>query len=258
MTAPALRVLESHALAYRRVWTGSIFSTFANPVMFLLAMGLGLGTLVDRGPVAQSLPGGTYLQFLAPGLLAAAAMQVAAFECTWPVMAGLKWRKTYHAALATPIRARDLVYGQLAWVTVRLLLTTAAFVAVMAVFGAARLPGGVAAVAPAVLTGVAFAAPITAFAAWLENEYGLSSLFRFGIVPMFLFSGTFFPVSQLPGWLQPVAVFTPLWHGVELSRALALGTSAAWPAALHVGYLALWVLAGTVAAVRAFERRLVR
>ncbi|MBA2529647.1 MAG: ABC transporter permease [Euzebyales bacterium] len=258
MAAPALRFMETQARVYRRTWKASAFTTFLNPVLFLLAMGMGLGTLVDRGDGAAGLGGLTYLQFLAPGLLAASAMQTAAGDSSFPVMAGVKWQKTYHAALATPISARDLVHGHLIWVLVRLLMTVTAFFVVMALFGAARLPGGAVAVLPAVLTGMAFAAPVTAFAVRLENDYHLSSLFRFGIVPLFLFSGTFFPISQLPGWLQPAAYVTPLWHGVELTRAAALGTAPAWPPILHAAYLAAWVAVGVGLAVRGFRRRLVR
>jgi len=257
MAAPALRFMETQARVYRRTWKASAFTTFLNPVLFLLAMGMGLGTLVDRGEAA-SLQGLSYLQFLAPGLLAATAMQTAAGDSSFPVMAGIKWQKTYYAALATPISARDLAFGHMAWVVVRLLMATVAFVVVMAVFGVARFPGVIVAILPATLTGMAFGAPITAFAARLDNDYHLSSLFRFGIVPLFLFSGTFFPIGQLPGWLQPVAYATPLWHGVELTRATALGTAPAFSPVLHVAYLLLWIGVGTVLAERNFRWRLLR
>lgn len=258
MTAPALRVVEGHLRTYRRTWKASVSTTFLNPVLFLLAMGVGLGTLVDRGDGAAALPGVSYLQFLAPGLLAATTMQQAAGDSSWPVMAGIKWQKTYLAALASPLTTRDLVSGHLAWGLLRLLFSAVIFVAVMIAFDAARLPGAVLAILPAVLTGMAFAAPVAAYSARLENDYGLSSLFRFGIVPMFLFSGTFFPITQLPGWMQPIAYVTPLWHGVELTRAVALSLSPRFPAVVHAAYLGLWVLAGSVAAARSFRRRLVR
>ncbi len=258
MVAPALRVMEVHARGYRRTWRSNVVTTFLNPVLFLLAMGMGLGTLVDRGGGPAALAGGDYLAFLAPGLLAATAMQTAAGDASFPVMAGMKWMKTYHAALATPVSARDLAHGLLAWTTVRLLMTTAVFTIVMAIFGALSLPRGLLAILPATLTGMAFAAPIAAYASGLENDYGLSSMFRFVIVPLFLFSGTFFPIGQLPDWIEPLAYLTPSWHGVELTRATALGTAPAWPAAVHVAYLVLWLAVGTVAVGRGFSRRLVR
>jgi lipooligosaccharide transport system permease protein len=108
----------------------------------------------------------------------------------------------------------------------------------------------------ALLTGLAFAAPITAVAARLENDAGFAGIQRFGIVPMFLFSGTFFPVSQLPAVFQWIAYATPLWHGVALARGLALGTLDGVAALLHVGYLALWIALGVALAVRSLRKRL--
>lgn len=256
MLPVALRVAEVNARSYRRTWKGSAVTTFLNPVLFLAAMGLGLGSLVDRDTSIRSLEGLSYIAFLAPGLLAATAMQTGASEASWPVMAGIKWTKTFHAALATPVGVGDLVGGHLAWVAVRLLMTSVAFVAVMAAFGAVSLSGGLLAIPPAVLTGMAFAAPVTAFTGFSDRETRLSSLFRFGIIPMFLFSGTFFPVAQLPDWLESVAHATPLWHGVELSRIAALGSHATFPAAAHVAYLLTWTAVGWYLSVVALRRRL--
>ncbi len=257
-TPPFLRVLEGEARVYRRVWRGSVISTFLNPVLFLAAMGLGLGRLVDERSGGSGLDGLTYLAFLAPGLLAATAMQTGAGDSSWPVMAGIKWRRTYEAILATPVGVGALTVGHIAWVGVRLVFVSVAFVLVMAAFGAVGLWSGLAAVPAAVLTGLAFAAPMVAYTAGLKGEQGLSSMFRFGIVPLFLFSGTFFPISQLPDWLEPVAWVTPLWHGVELCRAIALGLTPTPPVWLSVAYLTAWTVGGTWLAVVRMRRRLVR
>ncbi len=219
-------------------------------------MGLGLGTLVDDGAGRSAVEGFTYLTFLGPGLLAATTMQTGAGDGSWPVMAGIKWQKTYEAALATPVGIRDLVLGHLLWVTARVTFTAVVFVVVMALFDAVALGPGLLAVVPAVLTGMAFAAPITAYTATLKDVQGMVSLFRFGIVPMFLFSGTFFPIDQLPGWLQPVAYVTPLWHGVELSRGAALDIGTTWSPWLHAGYLAAFLAGGTFLAIRLLGRRM--
>jgi lipooligosaccharide transport system permease protein len=257
-TATVLRVVESEALAYKRLWRGSLFSTFISPVLYLTAMGLGLGVMVDRNVDPASLEGATsYIAFIAPGLLAAQAMQLGFSEGSWPVMAGIKWMKNYHAMLATPIGAPDIAVGLVVWVGLRLLIASAVFALVMAIFGAVESWGVVLAVPAAVLTGVAFAAPGAAFTATLENESRLAAMMRFVIVPMFLFSGTFFSVEQLPNWLEVVAYVTPLWHGVALCRSLSLGTATFAGSALHVGYLALWTVAGTLAAVHTFRKRLV-
>jgi lipooligosaccharide transport system permease protein len=250
-------VVEANARSYRRVWKGSAVTSFVNPVLFLLAMGMGMGSLVDKGSLGQGFSHIDYVEFLAPGLLAATAMQTGAGEGSWPVMAGIKWIKTYHAALATPVGIVDLVAGNLLWAAVRVLMSSLAFVIVMIALGGVGVVHGLEAIPAAVLTGMAFAAPITAYTAVAKDETRLSTLFRFAIIPMFLFSGTFFPVELLPNWLEPVAQVTPLWHGVELARASALGLHAdmvAW----HVGYLVAWVAVGWSVAVVTFRRRLVQ
>ena len=258
MSSPAVRSLQSWGYRYKRTWRGSAVSSVLQPVLFLAAMGLGLGSLVNRAqPGRPALGGVTYLVFLAPALLAAAAMQTAAMESTWPVMAAVKWLKTYDAMLATPLRVRDVLVGHLTWIALRVLMTCAVFLAVMAAFGAVKSPEAVLLLPVGVLTGLAFAAPIAAYAVTLERDSGLSALFRFGIIPMFLFSGTFFPVSQLPAALRPVAYFTPLWHGVDLSRHLALGRASFLGSLAHVGYLALWIATGTAIATITYRRRLV-
>src|SRR5690242_16978446 len=255
------RVVESRALQYARTFRASLVSSFLNPVLFLVAMGVGLGTYVDRsGTATQALGGLSYLQFLAPGLLAATAMQSAAFEATFPIMSGLTWTKVFHAMYATPIGPADVVVGNLVWVAIRLTAIAAIFVAVMALFGAAASPLILLAIPAAVLTGMAFAAPIAAFSATQRTPEKFNAVFRFGITPLFLFSGTFFPISNLPPAIQPIAWLSPLWHGVELSRGLALGTIGADPvkAVVHVVVLGAIAIAGTLWAFRTVEARLVR
>ena len=260
MTVPlippgALSYCGQRMTAYRHLWRSSLVSTVVEPALFLAAMGLTLGVLVDRGP---GLPGGvSYLSFLAPGLLAATAMQNAGFESTYPVLGAIKWDKTYEAVLATPARSVDILVGHLLYVLFRVTTSVVLFVVVMIAFGAAQSPLLLLAAPAAVLTGMAFAGPITAFASRLENDTGFAALQRFLILPMFLFSGTFFPVRQLPTVLEWIAYATPLWHGVSLARGLALGTIGPGMAVLHVGYLLLWVTAGFWLAARGFRRRLV-
>jgi len=240
---------------YRGNWKGSVVSSILEPVLFLAAMGISLGTLVDQG--GRLGQGVDYLVFLAPGLLAATAMQTATFESTYPIMGGLKWQKTFEGILSTPVQVRDLVTGHLLFVLFRLVTTLLVFMAVMAGFGALEFPLGVLALPAAVLTGLAFAAPVAAYAAWIHNDAGFAALLRFGIVPMFLFSGTFFPVDQLPGLLQPVAYATPLWHGVSLSRSLALGDVDLAMALVNVAYLGALVVFGFWLARRRFAKRMV-
>jgi lipooligosaccharide transport system permease protein len=243
-----LRVVESSVQSYKKLWRASLFSTFLSPVLYLAAMGLGLGSLVS---------GFDYLAFLAPGLLAAQAMQLGFSESSYPVMAGVKWIKNYYAMLATPISAADIALGHVAWVGIRLVGSSAIFALVMVLFGVGR--GGVLllAIPAAVLTGLAYAAPAAAYTATLQDETGLSSIMRFVIVPMFLFSGTFFPIDQLPNWIEWIAYLVPLWHGVALCRSLTLGTATFAGSLVHVAYLALWTVVGTYAATQTFRKRLV-
>jgi len=255
----AARVLEHRAMQYRRTFRASLFSSFGIPLLFLTAMGLGLGGYVDRTPDA-ALAGLTYLQFLAPGLLAATVMQSGSFEATFPILGGLQWNKVYHAMFATPIRARDVALGNIAWITIRLTLVATVFTAIIVLFGGARSPLVVLAIPTAVLTGLAFATPIAAYTATQRRPDKFAQLFRFGITPLFLFSGTFFPIASLPPVVQPIAWLSPLWHGVEVCRALSLGTVGdQLPLVIvHLGILATLAVAGTLVAFRTFEARLVR
>jgi lipooligosaccharide transport system permease protein len=251
------RVFEYRLLDYRRTYRSSIFNSFVGPALFLAAMGVGLGTYVND---SAALGGVSYLAFLAPGLLAATAMQTASFESTFPIMGGLVWNRVYHAMYATPLRPADIALGNLAWIAFRVLLVSTVFVLVTALFGAAASPLIVLAIPVGVLTGLAFAGPIAAFSATQRNVNTFNAVFRFGITPMFLFSGTFFPIDQLPAFLQAVAWLTPLYHGVALSRGLSLGYAAEEPLlmAVHAAVLVAFATLGAYAATRTFRRKLVR
>ena len=247
-------MVQRNALVYRRVWRGSVFSSFLQPTLFLLAMGVGLGAMID--PQSAGLPHGvSYAAFLAPGLLAATAMQSAGFESSYPVLGKMTWFRNYEAINATPMRVVDVVTGELGWVAVRLTMIAMAFIAVMTVFGIPRSPRVLLAVPAAVLTGLTFAAPIMAYAATLKTSATFNVLFRFVITPLFLFSGVFFPVQRLPEPLERAAWFTPLFHGVELVRGLTLDLPLpSWP--VHVGYLLALAVVGITCALRNFRRRL--
>lgn len=254
----SIRYVESQLVAYRRVWRGTIISSFINPVLFLVAMGLGLGSLVDEGQGDLQI---SYLAFVATGLMAAQAMQSGAGHGMWEVMAGFKWRKNYHGAITTPLSPADVMVGRMIWAALRLTMVVGIFAIVATVFGALDLGPALLAVPPAVLTGVAFAAVLTAYTVKQEHEEALANLFRFAIIPLFLFSGTFFPISQLPGFLQSVAYATPLFHGVELVRKIALpdaGTDVvtAMPMWVHVAYLTVMLVVGVWLGAKFLDKRL--
>jgi lipooligosaccharide transport system permease protein len=251
-------VVESELVAYRRTWRGTVISSFVNPVLFLAAMGVGLGGLVDATDNELAIP---YLAFVATGLMAATAMQAGAGDGSWPVMAGVKWRKEFHGAITTPIGPADIILGRFYWGVIRLTFMLVVFAVIAVAFGALEIGPALLAVPPAVVTGLAFQTAVTAFTVTREDETSLSTLFRFGIIPLFLFSGTFFPISQLPDALQWIAYATPLFHGVELVRKIALPDVDAsvvtelsiW---VHVAYLVVMTGLALFLASRFLGRRL--
>jgi lipooligosaccharide transport system permease protein len=184
-------------------------------------------------------------------------MMASAFEAAWPIMGKIEWEKTYHAALNTPLGAQDLLVGDLMWIGFRATLLSVLFLFVIVALGAAASPLVVLAVPVAVLTALAFAAPIMAFTATQDGDSGFNALFRFGITPLFLFSGTFFPIEKLPFFLQPLAWLTPLYHGVAAARALSLGQVEPIGLTVHIGALLAVAITGLAAARITFQRRLV-
>ena len=254
----SLRFAESELLAYRRTWRGTIITSFISPILFLAAMGTGLGSLVDSGQGELTVP---YLAFVATGLMAANAMQNGATDGSFMVMAGVLWRKNFHGTITTPLDPADIIWGRLIWATGRLVFVLMVFAGIAVVFGALDIGPALAGIAPAVLTGLAFTTVITAWTLTQDNGQSLSTLFRFGIVPLFLFSGTFFPISQLPESLQTIAYATPLFHGVELVRKMTLPGAdetivTSMPAWIHLVYLLAMAAVGVFFSVRLLNRRI--
>lgn len=257
MTATA-RVLEFNARVYRRTWRGGIVTMFLAPVFFLASMGFGLGRFVDStGNAAGALGDVSYAAWLAPGLLASTAMQTGGFAATYTIMGRIRWDRIYHGMLATPLTIRGIVLGELGWIGIRLGIAAGAFLLVMAAFGLVLAPSGLLAVPAGMLTGLAFAAPILAFTPTQDNDQGFNAIFRFGLTPLFLFSGTFFPIEQLPEAIRWLAWLTPLWHGVALTRSLTLGVVDPALALVNVAALCAFITAGSLVALRTFRRALV-
>jgi lipooligosaccharide transport system permease protein len=250
-----LRSTAYWSYQYKRTWRGSLTTSFLYPVLYLAAMGLGLGSLVNHH--VHRVQGFPYLHFLAPGLLAATAMQVGSNESMYPVMGAIKWLKTYFAMLATPLTVIDLLIGHLTWIVLRLSMVSVIYLGIMAAFGTVHSYLAILALPAAVLTGMAFAAPSEAFAASQQNDTGFSTLYRLVLIPMFLFSGTFFPVTQLPGWLQVVARITPLYNGVALCRGLVLAKLQVLPMIGHGAYLLGLATLGLYLGSVTYRRRLV-
>ncbi|WP_426566582.1 ABC transporter permease [Angustibacter sp. McL0619] len=253
---PVIRVLEYFLVLMRRTFRGTLFGSFFSPLLYLVAMGYGLGSLVNSGG-SSALDGVPYVEFIAPGVLVATAMQMGVFDASYPVLGSIKWGRQFHAMLATPVRVWDIVAGNLTAILLRSLLSGVVFLVVAAVLGAIPSWTGVFALVAVALVTLAYAGPMFAISSRAETDTTFNLVFRLGLVPMFLFSGTFFPVDQLPAWMQPVAFLIPLWHGSSLARDATLGTMSFWPDLVHVAYLLLWVVVGGYLAHRTLRRRMV-
>ncbi|WP_158880910.1 ABC transporter permease [Amycolatopsis anabasis] len=249
-----LRV-EGHWTWYRRYWTSNLYSSGLQPLFFLAAMGLGFGSQVRPGAATG---GFSYLHYVAPALLISGALMNAIGESTYPILSGFKWQKDFLAVTATPVTPGQLLGGQLIWVALRLLLAGTVYSLIALAFGAWLNAGVILVVLVGVGTGVACAAPVMAFAANTFDEGArFASLFRFVVMPMTLFAGTFFPIEQIPMALRWLAWISPLWHGNELARGVTLGGLGPWSALGHAAFVGAVFAVGFLLARKYFYRRLV-
>jgi lipooligosaccharide transport system permease protein len=263
---PAL--FEYFAITARRYLKVSAFSLVGAPVLYMLSLGIGLGSVVNSGAGAHSL-GTSYLSFIAPALIAATALQVAVMDATYPVLhGGFKYQRVYFAMNATPLSAGQISGGVLGFTALRAAASAAVYLAVVVCFGGIRSIGALLCVPIATLGALAVAAPIAAYSATVQSESGgFSSIFRFLVMPMFLFSGTFYPISTLPHWARWLAWLSPLWHASELSRWAALGSLhlrsgvgqvSMLAALIHLGYLLALTVVGLRLTNWRFRVRLAR
>ncbi len=240
---------------YLRTWKGSVVTSFVMPLLYVLAMGVLLGGFVRAGADLGGAP--TYLAFVAPGLAAAQSMQTATGETTWPVMSSITWQRTYYAMVATPLAVADVVAAQLVFVMFRLATVGGVFLLVMAPFGVFSSVSGTLLAWPVlVLVGLSFAGVFFAYSATIRSDSGFAIIYRLLVMPLFLFSGAFFPITNLPPALEWLARLTPLWHGVDLTRMLVLGQVRPALALVHLTYLVVLSLVGWWLAVRCLDRRL--
>jgi lipooligosaccharide transport system permease protein len=245
-------VIERNFIVARRTWLVFI-SGFVEPVFYLLAVDIGLGQLVGEvtGPGGQSL---SYAAFAAPALLAASAMNGAVYESTFNIFFRLRYGKLYDAMLATPLSPADIALGEIGWSQLRGLGYACAFMVVMGVLGLISSPWAVLAVPAAILLGFAFGAvglaAVTFMRSWVDLD-----LVNLALLPLFLFSATFYPLDVYPRPLQLLTNVSPLYHGVALIRSLALGV--VHPGLLgHVAFLVVMALVGAIVAARRLHRQL--
>lgn len=244
-----------HATFYAQTWRGSAASTVLFPIFFLASLGVGVGHLVSAH--TGLVQGQTYLHFIAPSLLATTTMQMAEGESLWPVLASVKWIRSYHAAAATPLEPEDIYAGKVTWVVTRAFATGVVYTIVIGAFGALESWWSLTLPFIGALIACAFCAPLVAFAARSQSDGPFSVIYRFAFVPMFLFSATFFPVSAYPGYLRPLVQLVPLYHGVALARAAAFGQGAFGALAGHAAFLVAMAVAGVAWGRHTMRRRLV-
>ncbi|MEY4262959.1 MAG: hypothetical protein RLY88_667 [Actinomycetota bacterium] len=240
-------------------WMVSLISFgLGNPILFLFAIGLGVGSLVDANAGGRAIDGVGYLTFLAPALLAGAAIQAAMDETSFPTLQGFLWEKNFYAMNATHLGARSIVNGVLIASMIRAALTTVLYEAVLLVFGAITWASVLPLFISAMLAGAAFAAAMLATASKVVDDDGFFAIIgRFVIAPMMLFSGTYFPINTLPIYLQPIGWISPVWHATNLGRVLSYGLPIEpWLFAIHVAYLSAMFIGGSFMATRIFAKRL--
>jgi lipooligosaccharide transport system permease protein len=248
------RVVEREARVYRKMLRAVSFSTFVQPLLYLGAIGFGLGNLVDEH--SGTVEGLSYLDFVAPGLLVASTMQLAVANTMWPVLGGVKWFRNFYGIVATAIQPAELYFGIVIWEAIRAAVAASAFLLIAALLGGIPSAWGVLAIPVASLVAAAFAGPMAAFSIRQESDLAFPMFMRLGVLPLFLFSGTFFPVSQLPNSIEWLAVFSPLWHGVELARMATTGTFDGPAIVVHVAVLAACVAVGARVGMSGFRKRL--
>lgn len=253
MSALVVRALERELLVYVRTWRGNAFTAFVQPMLFLGAMGLGLGGLVDEA--GTDAAGLDYLAFVAPGLLAASALLSTAGESLWGVMGGVKWMGQFNSMVATAMTPGDVYGGRVLSTGVRSLVAAVPFLGVAAVFGGVPSWWAPLALIPTVLLAMASAACLSAYAITRESDSTFPLIMRLGIIPLFLFSGTFFPVEQLPELVRPLVWLSPLWHAVEPARDATTGSLDALTG-VHIAVIAGLLAAVLPIGVRGFTRRL--
>jgi lipooligosaccharide transport system permease protein len=254
----ALYSAEHHVRVWRRYLGVNVASAIGTPVMYLFAFGVGLGVLVNANAGPGGVDGVSYLVFIAPALIATAAVTIASDEFTYPVMQGFKWNPIYVGMHAAPISARQVVDGVIIFVAVRIFATTLVYFLVMAAFGAVPLATGLLTVPIATLTGIAFGAPLFAYAAAQREDRGQFAVVqRVLVLPLTLFSGTLFPLEQLPVFLRPIGWLSPLWHGAELGRVASYAAERpAWMIAVHLVFLLALAIGGWRLTVRVTRKRL--
>ena len=251
-------VFEARYANMKKFKTIIFMYSFANPLLYLLAIGAGVGTLINRS--SGGIDGVPYLVFLAPALLANAAIQGSMDETIFPTLGGFLWNKTFFGMNATPLGGKQIALGVYWAAQVRNIFTVVSYYLVMMAFGVLKAPHAWLAIPAGILAGSAFGAVMLAFAGNVKNEdHFFTFVGRFIIQPMFFLSGTFFPLDSIPIYLRWIGWVSPLWHATDLGRYLTYGhdipVSLVW---VHILFLVAMIVIGLNLAIKAFEKRLAK
>jgi lipooligosaccharide transport system permease protein len=230
----------------------------ANPVLYLVSIGLGVGAYIDKNTGGMGVDGVSYITFLAPALLATAAIQGAIDESVYPTLEGFKWDKIFFSMNSTPLSGNHIAMGVFFNSLIRVTFTAIIYWLVMLAFGVLESPRAWMAIFTAIMAGAAFGAMMQALAGMLENEdIFFTVLQRFVIMPLFLFSGTFYPLTNMPIYLQWIGWISPLWHATELGRWLTYGHEiSTLMLYTHFVFLNSILVIAVIASRRIFTRRL--
>ena len=253
-----LHVAEARIRNMLKWWTSIFAFSLGNPVLYLFSVGIGIGALVDSNGGNAQLGHVPYLTFLAPALLASAAIQAFQEEMSFPIMEGFEWDKSFFAMNATPVRGKDIVNGVVASSLVKTIITVGIYELVLLGFGAISSAVALPMFFSALFTGVAFGSLMMAVTSFIKEDDGFFAIVgRFIIAPMTLFSGTYYPLESMPFYLQWVGWISPLWHGTDLGRVISYGSpQQGWVVLSHWIYLSLWLAVGLTLAYRQVTKRL--
>ena len=256
----AFSVMEARLRNMWKFFWVIAFDALANPMLYLVSVGIGIGALVDKNLGSDGVGGVSYLTFIAPALLATTAIQGAMDEVVFPSLDGFKWQKSYFAMNSTPLTARQIATGVFLAAFVRTIFAVTCYWILLYLFGALDSSTSWLAIPVAILAGAGFGALMLGFVSFVDNEdLFLTVINRLVIMPMFLFSGTFYPLSNMPIFLQPIGWVSPLWHATELGRFLTYDYPLAMPmVVLHLLVMLALLVGGLTWAFKNFERRLAK
>jgi lipooligosaccharide transport system permease protein len=244
----AFRVWQRHLTVYTKLYKSSIALNFVEPVLYLAALGLGLGAYV------KEIKGVPYVNFIAPGIIASSAMFAATYECSYGTFVRMTFQKTFDAILATPVNISDLVAGEMMWGATKSMLYGTIIMIVISAFGLVASPLVVLSIPVLFLSGLIFAEISLIFVAIVPGIDSFNYFYTLLMTPMFLFSGIFFPIDTLPPLVAKIAFFTPLYHLVNVCRASSTGSVALW----DIAWIAAVVLILAPYPFRLMRRRMIK